>query len=247
MSNRKPTPRGPHRWAPREGRSSNRQGPSRAPRERDINWIPRPPRNTVAQNELKSLSFVQITTLAPGSPSSIVGWLGNSVITPYWVSGVAAGTQPVLAGLNALANQYAYYRVLGYRYRLELINTGTNVVEVVLTHTNTDPAALTMTQIRTLSADGSGNDFLLASSASGAACRKILRGYKKCAAIVGKESYFVDDNYAGVTGGLLTPSTPVDQLHLTLMTLATSGNVTLTFRMEMHYVVEFYNRVPQTA
>jgi len=187
------------------------------------------------------MGFVQTLAVAPGSPSNVQGWLSNSVMDSYWVSG-GPGTAQSVSGVSTYQNMYGYFRVIGYDYCLEVINTGNFPTEFLLVHTNSDPAALTIGQFRNIVGGGQGTMQLASPITGGAGSRQIFKGTKACAAIIGSLAYFTDDNYAGVIGASLTQAPPADRIHLILYSLTVSGNVTYTFTMSLSYRVELYNR-----
>lgn len=189
------------------------------------------------------MTYQHHVTLNPASTAAVVEWLTNSIV-PGLYSGV---TQPTIKGLTGLSYQKGYYLVIGYHMRLRVINKNAAPCFVTVNHTNSSIVAFTQSQLETMASDKDGEAKLLGGSGSGQGSILDFSRKQSCASLVGRAAYFTDDQYGGSFGVLLTPTAPSDNTHMTLGISSTSGNVDVTFHLDMQLTVQVSNRPAQTG
>lgn len=138
-----------------------------------------------------------------------------------WNPNAAYDVDPVLGSTSTpffaeWAGIYNFYRVIGYRYRITVVNKEVFPVTYVVINDNTDPGTG-----GTLLGLG-GNPKTQSATVAGTAgpCRHVFKGSYRIADVVGSRSVENDDNFAA-----LTNTVPANRTWLTIGADTTSGSV----------------------
>lgn len=200
-------------------------------RERHTATVVRP--ITTASEEYVRLRYASSATLvnaAGGSASK--SWNPNAA---YDVDPAFASTET--AGFDEKATLYSYYRVIGYRYRVEVVNREDDAMSIYFFNTNVAMSGSSFDVY-------SGNPYCkkaLLTAVTGGGAKKVLSGYVSCAELLGSVAAETSDSMRSTT-----TSTPADLLFSTL-TIASAGalatipnGVSYQISIDMH--IRFYGR-----
>lgn len=159
-----------------------------------------------------------------------------------WTPNAAYDVDPSLgstetAGFDEYALLYSYYRVIGYRYKVEIVSRETDALAVYLFNTNT---AITGTAYDVLT----GNPYCKYGQLgyyTGSGAKIKFSGYVSCAHLLGSAAVETADSLRAVTTGV-----PTDLLYLTLAVQSngTLANITngISYIITLTMDVRFYGR-----
>jgi len=174
-------------------------------------------------------------TLSGGSPAIVKRWFTNSA----WQPEVGGGTG-VTPGFPRWSTIYGYYRVMGYQFKVTMMNNEAFSVTCYYINTNADPGTSTNSNLadNRLAADKAIN-------AKGGidTCTFRSRTISVCQ-VVGSKSPIYDDTFRGLVTG-----SPADVTWLGVGVQSISGaNLTngVSCKLELNQFVVFYDPLTQT-
>lgn len=129
---------------------------------------------------------------------------------------------------------YKFYRVIGYSYKIQIVNKETFPVTIIIMNTNTDPG--TGATLLGLAGNPRVTTYVLPGSAG--PCTHVFRGSHRVADIVGSRAVENDDNFCA-----LTNARPANVIWLTIGADTTSAsNLTngMVQSVEITMLVRFY-------
>lgn len=159
-----------------------------------------------------------------------------------WTPNAAYDVDPLLgstetSGFDEYALLYSYYRVTGYRYKLEAVSRETDAIVVYLFNTNT---SITGSAYDVLSGNPYSHIAQLGYYTGGAA-KATFSGYMSCAKLLGSNAVESADSLRA-----LTTAAPTDLLLLTVAIQSDSGIGTLpngiSYVLTITMDIRFYGR-----
>lgn len=159
-----------------------------------------------------------------------------------WTPNGAYDVDPLLgstetSGFDEYALLYSYYRVIGYRYKLEAVSRETDAMALYLFNTNT---TISGTNYDVLA----GNPYCHIGQLgqyTGAGARKVFSGYMSCAKLLGSAAVETADSLRSVTTGV-----PTDLLYLTVAVQSDSAIGTIpngiSYILTITMDIRFYGR-----
>jgi len=146
-------------------------------------------------------------------------------------------------GLANWANFYSYYRVISYRYEIELVNAETtSSVHAIILNTNTTPGASAYTFPAYIVNDYCQSHMI---SAAGGMDRHTFKRHVNISELVGTETFETDDNWRG----LCASSNPTDLIWLSISVSISAGVLANGVKGEMKIWAKtrLFDRVRQTT
>lgn len=198
------------------GKSASRVGPLAAADELDV--------------RLRYVISDRLYNAAGGGTSR--EWTPNAA---YDVDPLVGSTET--GGFDEYALLYSYYRVIGYRYKLEAVSRETDAIVVYLFNTNT---SITGSNYDVLSSNPYCHLAQLGYYTGGAA-KATFKGYMSCAKLLGSGAVESADSLRS-----LTTAVPTDLLLLTVAIQSDSGIGTLpngiSYVLTISMDIRFYGR-----
>jgi len=208
-----------HAFSPRglqEGRSAARVGKLATADELDV--------------RLRYVESARLYNAAGGGASR--EWTPNAA---YDVDLLVGSTET--AGFDEYAMLYSYYRVTGYRYKVEIVSRETDALAVYLFNTN---KSITGSAYDVLSGNPYSHIGQIGQYTGGGA-RKVFSGYVSCSKLLGSIAAETDDSMRALTTGV-----PTDLLLLTLAVQSDSGlgilAAGISFVLTIDMDIRFYGR-----
>jgi hypothetical protein len=144
--------------------------------------------------------------------------------------------------LATWASFYAYYRVVAYRYEIDLVNAETTSVHAIVLNTNTDPGTSAYTFPAYIVNDYCQSHMI---SPTGGLDRHTFRKHVNLSELVGTETFETDDNWRGLCGS----SNPTDLIWLSISVSVAAGVMANGVKGEMKIWAKtrLFDRVRQTT
>jgi hypothetical protein len=151
----------------------------------------------------------------------------------YDVNPIVGSTESY--GFDEYAALYAYYRVIGYSYSIQMVNMTTRPATSYVLNTNTDPS-LSGTNINLYATNPYCQTRLLGPSPSSTA-KHIFRGRHQVAQILGSKVVETDDNFRA-----LTTAIPADLVWLSFALENNANSIDVEVIVDIKMQVRFYSR-----
>lgn len=200
--------------------------------------IPRAPRESFPRYTTLKLTFSTTAAFVTLTPGLVI--VTNTVHNCFGTGVVSTPNK------NQIFRQFYAFKVIAYRLKVELQNTGADPIYGYFLHANVDPTTL-VTNYPVLSNNPMCSRHLIGAATSGASSRYTHRARHTIAQVNGNPfAVQADDTWSGAGAGLgVSTADPVDKTYcgIGFISAVGGGAIAVAGLVEIEYETVFWDRV----